>query len=422
MMRSRNIQWTFIFLLCLLLIGCGKTETKDEGGKTEITIPAAFLVNPDTGENENEELVDAFNEEYKGRYYLDVEWMTDTAEGYRSRIKTLNGLDKLPAVITDVGFDADFYTLLAENDRLVNLEPYITADEEWKAVYGEREMEVYGEGGKIYLSPSGNSSTSYAGFYYNKELFERAGIQDFPTDWDGFFSCLDRLKSNGITPLAIHGGSSYWTSLLISTGYIAGEPGGLGFLEKQYPKDYQNESMRDMFTVLKRLYDYADSDALHIERTESAKRFTQGEEAITANGYWMIQNFTEEEKNRIGFAPFPGSVLMVDMKMSTWAATTGYSEEVTVGAVEFLKFRALREKGEEEEYFSSQAGNQVEREYKQAVQKVKTIMPNYQLKWEAGIQEEFFVNSLPLYIEGELTEEEFLTQLNEAVQEINAEK
>lgn len=421
--RMRKIQASMLIWVMVLLSGCGKADTQMDTSLKEIEIPITFLVNPDTGENENQELVDAFNEEYEGVYRLSVEWITDTAEGYRARIKTLNGLDKLPAVITDAGFDADFYELLIKNDRLTDLKPYIMADEQWKTAYGDRELNTYKEeGGEIYLCPSGNKSLSFGGFYYNKELFEQAGIESFPDNWDDFFKCLETLKGKGITPLALHGGSSYWTALLIATGYTAGTDKGLEFLNIQYPKNYQNESAKELFLILKRLYEYTYSDALHIERTESARRFVQKEAAITANGGWMILNFTDEEKNGIGFAPFPENVLMEDMKMSAWAVTTGYSEDVTKGAAEFLKFRALRDKVQETEYFDEEAKHIVEKEYKQTVLKADTIMPNYQLKWEIGIQEEFLVNVLPLYIEDEITQEEFLLRLNEAVQNIDEEK
>lgn len=393
-MRNKRISVLLGMLFCtaFMLSGCGREQTAKLNTEVETEIPVTFLVNPDTGENENEELVAEFNEEYEGQYRLKVEWITDTAEGYRARIKTLNGLDKLPAVITDIGFDADFYNMMVVNERVVDMEP------------------------------SGNGSMSYGGFYYNKELFTQAGIQEFPTDWAGFYACLDKLKAAGITPLAIHGGSSYWTPLLIATAYMAGTPEGMAFLKTQYPQDYENESAKDMFGMLKRLYSYADSDAIHIERTEAARRFAEGKAAITANGGWMIVNFTKEEKDKVGFAPFPGNVLLKDMKMSTWAVTKGYSKEITEGAKEFLAFRERRDRKQEEAYFASSTEGVVEREYKQVIQQARSIMPNYQLKWEASIQEEFLVKNLPLYVEGEMNQDEFLKELNEAVQKINAEK
>ena len=411
-----------LFCMVMTLSGCEKGMKKAEERQEETVIPVTFSVNPDTGENENEELVDAFNKEYEGTYRLEVEWITDTAEGYRSRIKSLNALDKLPAIITDVGFDADFYELLVKNGRLVDLTPYIEADGQWKSIYTEPHMKKFSEEGSIYLAPGGNDSMSYGGFFYRKDLFEKVGIEEFPDDWDTFFSCLEDLKAEGITPLAIHGGSSYWTSLLIATAYMAGNKEGMDFLEVQYPQDYDKPEVADMFAMQKRLYQYTDQDALDIERTEAARRFVQGEAAITANGGWMIMNFTKEEKDQIGFAPFPGNLLMEDAKMSAWAATAGYSKGVTEGAAEFLKFRAIQGQEQETEYFTSKAVTTVEKEYKSAVLAEEKIMPNYQLKWEEGIQEEFLVNMLPPYIRSEIMQEEFLAKLNEAVRAINMEK
>lgn len=41
----------------------------------------------------------------------------------------------------------------------------------------------------------------YNGFY-NKELFTKAGITSFPTNWTEFFAALDKLKASGVTPIA----------------------------------------------------------------------------------------------------------------------------------------------------------------------------------------------------------------------------
>lgn len=422
-MRGKKIGMAVLagILLVTAVTGCQKKETA--AIKEVIQIPVMFLVNPDTGDNENEKLVNAFNKKYEGTYEVQVEWITDTAEGYRSRIKTLNAVDKLPAVITDAGFDADFYQLLVKNHRLVNLEPYFQKDEAWENALGQREIDNMREkDGRVYLSSSGNSTMSYAGFYYNKQIFADAGITQFPKDWDAFFSCLDQLKEQGITPLAIHGGGGYWTPLLMSTGYVAGTKEGMEFLEQQYPESYQNESAAKLFSFLKRLYSYADADALTIERTESAERFMQGKAAITANGGWLIDNMSKEEKDQFGFAAFPGDVMMEDMKMSAWAVTTGSPTEVTRGALEFLRFRALWEQKQETTYLSVPAESEVEKEYRRAIEEVQTVYPNYQLKWETAIQEKILVDMIPAYVTDEIDEESFLKSMTEEVQAINKEK
>lgn len=412
-----------LLLLLTGLSGCERHEEERENIVEETVIPVTFLVNADTGQNENEDLVTAFNQAYEGVYRVEVEWLSDDAEGYRSRIKTLNGLDKLPAVITDVGFDYDFYQLLLDHDRLVDVSSDMEASSEWREAVGEQIMEsCQEEDGSMYLSPSGNLTHNYAGFYYNKELFAQAGIESFPTTWEGVFDCVDRLKENNIVGIGLNGSGSYWTAMLIGTNYMAASPQGMDFLNTQYPKDYQKDCLRDMFTMLKRMYTYGHEDVMNIQREEAAVRFINGENAIISNGGWMMDNFPEEVKERTGFAPFPGNILMQDAKMSAWAVTSGYDEKVTQGAVKFLEYRAVSEHQEGLEFLEEDESSLVETEYKQAVSQAEIITPNYQLKWESAIQYDFLTENFPLYYGDELSLNDFLDAMNETAAAIEAEK
>ena len=102
-----------------------------------------FRVNPENNIGEYRDMVDSFNELYKGTYYVDVEWMTDTASGYREKIKTLNALEQLPAIITDACFDHNFYELCIANHRFVDLAPYIEQSEEWQECISGRQDRRY---------------------------------------------------------------------------------------------------------------------------------------------------------------------------------------------------------------------------------------------------------------------------------------
>ena len=220
MSKSKKLySLLFVCYIILFLSGCNKEVKKEE--KEEIKIPVCFSVDQESGKSDNENLVDSFNEKYKGTYQLEVKWITDSAEGFRDQIKVLNATDKLPTIITDVGFDADFYQLLVDNNRLLDLTPYLEKDEEWREALDQKIMEqCKDKDGNTYLMPLGTMVHSYAGFYYNKQLLKQAGITKFPDTWEKLFDCLRKLKEQGITPLALHGGNSYWTALLIGTNYM----------------------------------------------------------------------------------------------------------------------------------------------------------------------------------------------------------
>ena len=40
-------------------------------------------------------------------------------------------------------------------------------------------------------------------FFYNKDLFEQAGITEEPKTWDEFLDVCEKIKASGVTPIAL---------------------------------------------------------------------------------------------------------------------------------------------------------------------------------------------------------------------------
>ncbi|KQS66603.1 ABC transporter substrate-binding protein [Modestobacter sp. Leaf380] len=55
------------------------------------------------------------------------------------------------------------------------------------------------------------SMPSVEGVYYNKSVFETAGVTDLPTDWDSFLALGRQLDSQGVTPFFEMGGDRWAT-------------------------------------------------------------------------------------------------------------------------------------------------------------------------------------------------------------------
>lgn len=53
------------------------------------------------------------------------------------------------------------------------------------------------------------STPAVEGVYYNKEVFEKAGIKDLPKDWDSFLKLGRDLKGQGVTPFYEMGGDRW---------------------------------------------------------------------------------------------------------------------------------------------------------------------------------------------------------------------
>lgn len=414
-----------MILVCMtFLCGCGKVpEAETDEVETEVEIPIVFLINPATNLSENGEFVEDFNQQFEGQYKIDVEWLTESTSGYREKLKRWNVLDEMPVIITDAGFDYDFYQLLVENERLVNLKPYMEESSQWKSTIKPEILEdCTEENGDIFLAPLGSEVKSYAGIIYNEELLKQVGYETFPSTWEEFWKCLDTLQSGGIPPLSLHGSGSYWVPMLFATSYMYGTQKGHEFLDENFPDSYRNTSMEEMMEVFKKLYNYTFKDAVDIDYDEAAERFCNGEAAIFANGYWMLQELPEEVKGKMRFAPFPGNILMNSPRMSAWAITTGYDEEVTEGAVKLLEYRVQQDADNTEKLLNQEGLGELDESYIGAVKEVGNVMPNYQMKWEQEIQNDFFTEHIPEFLEENYSVGELLEMMDKRVESIQKSK
>ncbi|TDE58206.1 extracellular solute-binding protein [Nonomuraea mesophila] len=76
-------------------------------------------------------------------------------------------------------------------------------------------LSAYQIDGKTYGLPT---DIGLVGFWYNKKLFEKAGISEPPTTWSAYLEDVKKLKAAGITPIALAGkekwpGHYYWAYL-----------------------------------------------------------------------------------------------------------------------------------------------------------------------------------------------------------------
>lgn len=136
----------------------------------------------------------------------------------------------------------------------------------------------------------------------------------------------------------------------------------------------------------------------------------------------MVEEMPDEIKEQMGFAPFPGNILMNSPRMSAWAVTAGYDEEVTQGAVKLLEYRSQRERENTQRLYAKEDLNSLQEEYVEAVEQSERVMPNYQMKWEQEIQTDFFNEYLPIYLKGEMSKEDFLAEMDKRLEVIRKEK
>jgi raffinose/stachyose/melibiose transport system substrate-binding protein len=110
----------------------------------------------------------------------------------------------------------------ADAGLLRDITPELTANNsEWKNSFSAQSaLELYGFDGKYYGVPT---TWGAVGFWYNKDLFAKAGITDTPATWDDLISAVKKLQAAGITPFTIGEkdkwpGHFWWVYLAVRTG------------------------------------------------------------------------------------------------------------------------------------------------------------------------------------------------------------
>ncbi|MCX5580512.1 extracellular solute-binding protein [Kaistia terrae] len=91
----------------------------------------------------------------------------------------------------------------------------------WRKSYSPAAVDAFSFDGKVWAVPY---KLSMINFYYNKDLFEKAGVDgDAIRSWDDFLAAIAKLKAAGITPIAVGAKDKwpvhfYWAYLALREG------------------------------------------------------------------------------------------------------------------------------------------------------------------------------------------------------------
>lgn len=121
-----------------------------------------------------------------------------------------------------------------EAGLLRDITPELDAnDGEWRNSFtSQATLNLMGTGGQIWGVPWNFGGV---GIWYNKDLFEQAGIEAVPTTWAEFLDVVQQLKDAGITPLTV-GQADKWPGHFWYV-YLAIREGGQEAFEAAYNRE-----------------------------------------------------------------------------------------------------------------------------------------------------------------------------------------
>ena len=166
-----------------------------------------------------------------------------------------------------------------------------------------------------------NGVTQYGGYngvpwtqqgeaiYYNKALFQKAGISAVPTTYDEFVADAEKLVAAGITPIEF-GGTVNWHVMRLLDSIIETKCGAATadkLNTKQQGWDTE-PCVKESFTELKKWGDkYINQGFMGISNDDSSQLFYTGQAAMALEGTWFDAQVTDNGMNAkdVGIFPFP---------------------------------------------------------------------------------------------------------------------
>lgn len=316
----------------------GGSAGGDSSGVITINYPT-YQCGTNTSAPVCDQLIAEFNEQYKGKYEIKKEDVPGD-QNYIDKIKVQLGTGDLPPVIYGGGYN--LLDLVVAKDLAVDLTAAVEADPEWKAMYSDMALVANSRDGKIYAS---SSEGNVVGYFYNKELFAKAGISEPAKTWDELFDQCEKLKAAGITPMSMDTADSAWvTQLWMGAMVGTASDDGLKFMQTMNPTDYNTPEMIEAAKKIQKLYqNYTTADAVGGKYENAANNFLSGQTAMIANGPWMISDFldtsktTEDFADKVGVAIYPDG-FVYNAPIQGYIVTKQDDPKLEEAAIEMVKF------------------------------------------------------------------------------------
>ena len=158
--------------------------------------------------------------------------------------------------------------------------------------------------GKQYAAPLGYDSY---GFFYRKDLFQKAGIAGEPKTWDEFLADCKKLKDAGIAPIAVPAKDS-WT-LAAWFDYLDLRINGYAFHEQLMAGEipYTDARVRKVYATWKTLIDdkYFVDNALSYDVDSVSPLLVNGQAAMMLMGTFFSAGLPEATRDKMGYFRFP---------------------------------------------------------------------------------------------------------------------
>lgn len=325
-----NRKWLSASLICMFIMSmvlsaCGSKENVEET-KSPTKAPAATEA-PEATEAPAEkvtlriasvytpdhpfgpaiaQIIENFTKEHP-EVTVEKEFMP--GDQLKTKLSVDLAANSLPEIFVAYPGNGSGETDMAKGGKMLDLSTDLNADTEWKDgfIAGALDNYKYGLSGN-YAAPIGAFGV---GFFYNKELFQKAGVQP-PTTWTELLAVIKALNAAEITPWAL-GNADNWRSEHLLTAISLKLNGPEAANDVGARKiTYSSPEIVDAFGKLAEL---AHADAfgknyVGLNYAGEVADFNNGKAAMRFSGSWTAGEVAGQDvpagfKDKVGFFAFP---------------------------------------------------------------------------------------------------------------------
>lgn len=303
-MKKMIFKLTFVSCIVALFIsGCasGGSSSKEEvaGKEGKVTLRMSIVAGTDEM-SAWQSIVDAFNQSHP-ETEIKLERLPGGWNEYIQKMTAQIAAGNPP----DIGrVGAAYMPMFSSKGQLEDLAPY-TGDLKIEDYYSSA-FDQYQQNGKMYGMPAGIYTMA---MYYNKDMFEKAGIPEPPADWEKAWT-FDDLKI-AAAKLSSGKGANKQYGVYVNlnperaTQYLWTNGGDL-FNEDKSKSMINSPESKDALAYLQGLIKegYSPTPA-ETQTMPPDQLFQSGKLGMLIEGQWMMPGFSKIDKFKWGVAPIP---------------------------------------------------------------------------------------------------------------------
>lgn len=316
------------------------------------------------------------------------------------------------------------YQFMTENDLALDLMPYIREDREFAGNLAPVNIDFWTTGEEQLFTISDVLLLS-GGYWYDREIFEEAGIKKLPETWDEFLEVCEQIEGwaeeeqNGVECLQM----SQEAYLYFMDHLLAVQDSVSGNAIRNQRLYLEESSAKEALDMLRKIYRYSRADGNYSYRDET-DAFNDGKTAMYINGIWGAPMISDQID--AAYALLPGEK---GEQISCESACLGYilgktgDEKKQEASVQFVKYmlsapvqeRILKETEQvpaNPHVDIRKYQNGMER-FVQAADTVKAADTKIQVPdnlWNTGARDSFMAG-IDDVLKGEISDEEFILSL-----------